>query len=280
MPLYGDLGAFNTVTGNLQNAIFEQQSDKAILSQQSYFQEGSGLNTLERQKESIESAKLILNGNVVESVEAGTDTENGIGPITNKLFVSIGSSWPNSLFNSESSATKQGFLDSILLQPNIVLSNLPQVEGTLTEEQTRARQGTGGPFGTAYKFKDWRGQLLQDEAGFPKRLLGTEQKFRLGRIPKTDKQITQEPYSMRDVPLIFNDNRTDFFKFGLQSVYGLTPIENPENGSSTLRKDLFKGTPWEQSDPIYYGFDIVFDSLSRSASSCMSLSNLRSESPS
>jgi hypothetical protein len=258
MPIYGDLGSLNTITGNLQNAIFEEQSQTAIENQSKYFQSGQGLNTLERQRESIDSAKLKLDSDgVISSVEPGTDTDNGIGPITTKLMVAVGSSWPNSLFANEGAS---GFLDSVLLQPIIEKKNLPSVENS--DGQSKAAQGIGGPFGTAYKFKDWRGQLLQDEAGFPKRLLSGEQRFKLSRLPKTDKQLTQEPHSMRDVPLIFNDNRTDFFKFGLQSVYGLNPIENPADGSSTLRRDLFKGTPWEQSDPIFYGFDIVFDSLS------------------
>jgi hypothetical protein len=73
---------------------------------------------------------------------------------------------------------------------------------------------------------------------------------------------------MRDVPLIFGDGRSDYFRNSLQvigdgkNVSNLTPIENPPTGKSTLRLDHFKETPWENEDPPMFGFDIIFDSYS------------------
>jgi hypothetical protein len=67
---------------------------------------------------------------------------------------------------------------------------------------------------------------------------------------------------MRDIPLIFADSRMDYFRHGLQTIDNLTPIENPINGNSTLRLDQFKTTPFENSDPVMYGFEIIIDSVS------------------
>ena len=72
----------------------------------------------------------------------------------------------------------------------------------------------------------------------------------------------KEPYSMRDVPVIFGDYRLDYFKHGLQVINGLNPIENPENGSSNLRLSQFTSTPFENNDPIMFGFEIVIDAVS------------------
>lgn len=183
--------------------------------------------------------------------EAINDNKDLKDEINKKFDDKTYTQWPHSLGaagGQEPGQNKTGFLSPYSIKP------------------IKGEQYTGDPiqkFSEDYVYKDWKGQILQDEPGYPKNILSTDTKFKSSnKLPKTNDELMKEPHSMRDVPLIFNDTRTDFFKFGLQSIDNLTPIENPINGNSTLRKDQFKGTPWEQNEPIYYGFDIIIDSLS------------------
>lgn len=111
-----------------------------------------------------------------------------------------------------------------------------------------------------YVYKDWRGhQLSLSSIGTS----DTKDKFeRSPSLPKSDNELVDNPYSTRDLYTIFGDNATDYFRHGLQVIDGLTPIENPENGRSTLRLDSFTGTPFEKNDPVIFGFDIIIDDVS------------------
>jgi hypothetical protein len=138
----------------------------------------------------------------------------------------------------------RGILPSILLQPTL--------------------ETTGGKkkVEPGYEYEDWRGQKLKYE-GDNMTSLKTEDRYKLKRdFPVNPDDLDENPYSMRDIPLIFGDSRMDYFKHGLQTIDNLTPIENPIGGNSTLRLDQFKTTPFENSDPIMYGFEIVVDSIS------------------
>lgn len=111
-----------------------------------------------------------------------------------------------------------------------------------------------------YTFKDWRGYLLTDN--LPPILLDTKDKFdKSTSLPKSDNELIDNPYSTRDIYSIFGDNSTDYFRHGLHVIDNLTPIENPESGSSTLRSDITNGTPYEQNDPVMFGFDIIIDDV-------------------
>lgn len=111
-----------------------------------------------------------------------------------------------------------------------------------------------------YKFKDWRGYNILDN--LPPILLDTKDKFDKSiSIPKSDNELIDNPYSTRDMYSIFGDNSTDYFRHGLHVIDNLTPIENPESGSSTLRLDISNGTPFEQNDPVIFGFDIIIDDV-------------------
>jgi hypothetical protein len=138
----------------------------------------------------------------------------------------------------------RGILPSILLQPTL--------------------ETTGGKkkVEPGYEYEDWRGQKLNYE-GENITPLSTEDRFKLGKdFEKSQDELKEVPYSMRDIPLIFNDSRMDYFRHGLQVIDNLTPIENPISGNSTLRLDNFKNTPFENSDPVMYGFEIIIDSVS------------------
>ena len=192
-----------------------------------YILDGStGLSTMERLNLAIESAKT--QQEVLANITA--------------------TSWPNAIQGNDDFGTYRAFLPPILISPTI--DGNPNADGGDLQIVT-------GKVGD-YEWKDWTGQKLSMVKNLPK----TEDRFKTHKDTLTNKQLIDERYSMRDFPLIFGDTRTDYFKFGLQTIDGLNPIENPENGDSQLRLGLFKGTPWEQSDPVYFGFDIIFDAVS------------------
>lgn len=119
----------------------------------------------------------------------------------------------------------------------------------------------GGEFRRGqYVFKDWRGyNIIENQAPI---LIDTKDKFDKGlSIPKSNNELIDSPYSTRDMYSIFGDNSTDYFRHGLHVIDNLTPIENPESGSSNLRLDISLGTPFEQNDPVIFGFDIIIDDI-------------------
>jgi hypothetical protein len=83
----------------------------------------------------------------------------------------------------------------------------------------------------------------------------------------TDK-VESEPYSARDFYLRFNDQRTDYFRHGLH-IDGYTDLKNGKNSreswdgsGDSFRLGTYPGTSFENSDPVIYGFEIVFDTFS------------------
>ena len=121
------------------------------------------------------------------------------------------------------------------------------------------------PESISYEIKDWRGQILKgspdSETQFRK--LDTEERFKLSKdLPKKPTDLKENPYSQRDIPVIFGDYRQDYFRHGLQILDGIgNPIVG-DDGTSKARLDSFRGTPWENNDPIMMGFDIVIDAVS------------------
>lgn len=112
-----------------------------------------------------------------------------------------------------------------------------------------------------YEYVDWMGQLIKPGANST--ILDTTDRFNESKkIPKTSKDLKSSPYSTRDHYLLFNDTRTDYFKHGLQIIDNLNPIENPENGKSDLRLSQFNQTPFENNDPVMFGFEIIIDDIS------------------
>lgn len=163
--------------------------------------------------------------------------------LRDELAKLAGEPWPNSIANNpkvgQDPDNKLGFLSSRFITP------------LLFESKISNRIGQ-------YEYKDWTGYKLKKQDNLQK----TEDRFKIHKKTMTSADFEGDRYSIRDFSLIFGDTRTDYFRFGLQTIDNLTPIENPVNGNSTLRLDNFKGTPWEQSDPVYFGFEIVFDAIS------------------
>ena len=188
-------------------------------------------NSIEKNKMDIESAKKL--------------TES----LRKKLLDLAGSPWPNSIGNAGTDNSNPiGFLSTKYISPII--------DGEFNASNGRV-DVVKGKLGQ-YEWKDWTGQKLSET----KNILKTRDRFQAHKKLLSSNELLNDKYSLRDFLLIFGDTRTDYFKYGLQTIDNLTPIENPTNGNSTLRLDSFKGTPWEQSDPVYFGFDIVFDAVS------------------
>ncbi len=121
-----------------------------------------------------------------------------------------------------------------------------------------------------YVYKDWRGHLLDPSRtkgnlmASPLFFLTKKEKFNESSLffsKKSDSDSLDKPYSTRETYLLFDDNRTDYFKHGLQIIDNLNNLfEIPDSVSnSKLRFDSFKTTPFELNDPIIFGFDIVID---------------------
>lgn len=81
----------------------------------------------------------------------------------------------------------------------------------------------------------------RDRFDFSKNLPQTESEQYSG-----NKEV--HPYSTRDMYTIFNDVTTDYFKHGLQVVNEVTP---GQTGT----------TPFENQDPVIFGFDIVINNI-------------------
>ncbi len=164
-----------------------------------------------------------------------------------------GAVWPNHVSvvtnpdgSSYASFAGKGFLHPTLIKPTI-------------------NDGISKPESISYEIKDWRGHILKgapdSETQFRK--LNTEERFKISRdLPKKPTDLKDNPYSQRDVPVIFGDYRQDYFRHGLQILDGIgNPIAG-DDGNTKARFDTFRGTPWENNDPIMMGFDIVIDAVS------------------
>ena len=218
----------------------------------------------------IQQARDMQSGLIATARQSGlyannlTDgTPNSIPPSPNGgVLPADGSVWPNHVdvspyaepFGSGSlnfpqvvaSFTGKGFLHPTLIKPTI-------------------NDTISSPESISYEIKDWRGQILKgspdSETQFRK--LDTEERFKLSKdLPKKPTDLKENPYSQRDIPVIFGDYRQDYFRHGLQILDGIgNPIVG-DDGTSKARLDSFRGTPWENNDPIMMGFDIVIDAVS------------------
>lgn len=128
----------------------------------------------------------------------------------------------------------------------------------------------------------WFGQLLESHPDYKSGLFGkkksskdlsTEDRFNLSKdFPKSE----DEPYSTRDWHLIFNDTSMDYFKHGLQVIDGKnSQLRSEKNARETWDgyeegvpsrlaqvlgdTDGTKGTPYENTDPVIFGFEIIVD---------------------
>ena len=78
-------------------------------------------------------------------------------------------------------------------------------------------------------------------------------------------------FSTRDYYLLFNDTSTDYFKHGLQVIDSNALLRSEKNARETwdgheegtpARLQQFTTTPYENTDPILFGFEVVIDAVS------------------
>ena len=114
----------------------------------------------------------------------------------------------------------------------------------------------------------WIGHLLNShlESDFYENFKSLETKQRLEESTTT--KVDKEPYSARDFYLRFNDQNTDYFRHGLH-IDGYTDLKSGKNdreswdgSGDSFRLQSFKNTPYENNDPVTYGFEIVIDAIS------------------
>lgn len=141
----------------------------------------------------------------------------------------------------------------------------------------------------------WYGALLQSHPDYTgksgwyqypsnvgeKKDLSTSERFDKSKtLPNFQDNITDSytRLSTRDNYLLFNDSSTDYFKHGLHIVDGKTPLRSEKNtreawdgheNSTPLRLSNVLldntgrgGTPYENTDPVLFGFEVIIDAVS------------------
>lgn len=80
-----------------------------------------------------------------------------------------------------------------------------------------------------------------------------------------DKSFTG-PYSTRDYQIIFGDTSMDYFRYGLHVLNGANQFRTESGGvawngnEQSIRSEV--NTPYENTDPVFFGFEIVIDAVS------------------
>ena len=112
----------------------------------------------------------------------------------------------------------------------------------------------------------WYGNLLDshiDSINYSNRVTKeTHEKF-------DETKSNVDGYSTRDTYLLFNDSSQDYFRHGL-AIEGRTPIKTGKNNreawdgsnDTDFRLKTFKNTPYENEDPVIFGFEIIIDAAS------------------
>jgi hypothetical protein len=154
-------------------------------------------------------------------------------------IIANGKEWPQRL-----GSVNPGFLSPLLISPSAFRPN-----GS-TSSNTSKKIGS-------YEYTDWTGQKITLDGT----VLLTEDRFNesKGDFPRND--LSKNPYSTRDSYLIFNDNSTDYFRHGLQVIDNINNVSS-DNTNTSARLGEFKNTPFENNDPVMFGFEIVIDSVS------------------
>ncbi len=141
----------------------------------------------------------------------------------------------------------------------------------------------------------WYGALLQTHPDYTgnsgwyqyqsnvgeKKDLSTSERFDKSKSLPNFKDEVPDAYtklSTRDHYLLFNDSSADYFKHGLHTIDEKTPLRSDKNTreawdgheestplrlSNVLRDNTGRGgTPYENSDPVLFGFELVIDAIS------------------
>ena len=189
--------------------------------------------------------------------------------------------WPQTM--TQPPFNTKGFLPPQLISPT--LKTVKKAEGTNGEKTVNSESETevtqeavlkkepGG-----YTYKDWSGHLITEQ---PEYKLGTlrftKDKFNLSRnLPKVSNGGSFfDPYSNRDTLIMFNDASGDYFRYSLQTLNNLNtdfpensttgqPLKRGEGSTARLYNFLnnVKSTPYENNDPVMFGFEVIIDAVS------------------
>lgn len=172
-------------------------------------------------------------------------------------IVSNGIVWPQS-------SSSIGFLPPLLVSPNKEFLEWFNKYDTNSNNRKDVETLASNNKYKDYEYEDWLGQKITP-SGIKLVDISDEyidKKFQESKnIPKSLGELESSPYTTRDHYLIFNDNATDYFKHGLQIIDGLNPMEFKKDGELNSRLGNFKNTPFENSDPVIFGFEIVIDAV-------------------
>ena len=150
-----------------------------------------------------------------------------------------------------------GFLPPSYLSKSII--NKLKGKGKIDEYSWNEDNAWIGHLLTSHIESDWYTQ-------FTKNFVPLETKQKLEE--STTDKVESEAYSARDYYIRFNDQRTDYFRHNLH-IDGYTPLKSEKNARESwngsgdrFRLATYPGTPFENNDPVIYGFEIVFDTFS------------------
>lgn len=174
--------------------------------------------------------------------ERGKMTKDAMDALANSPNKTL--PWPHAVgvTRDPKFGAQEGFMPPILITPTTT---------SLQQGQTKKE--------AQYEWEDWRGAKLKD---LPDKI-DVEKRFKLSKdFEKKASTLPKDPYSQRDIPLIFSDARQDYFKNGLQVIDNLgVPLKSDSIDSKAILSQ-YKGTPFENNDPVMFGFDIIIDDIS------------------
>lgn len=180
--------------------------------------------------------------------------------------------WPQTM--TQPPYNVKGFLPPQLIRPTLRLTGSkdkeksPTFKGLDEDSDGVEIKEPGG-----YVYTDWMGYKITDNPTYKQfETRTTAEKFNLGvNIPKPATELEKEPYSTRDTLILYNDSTQDYFKHSLQVVDGLNtdfptyqPLLKGEGSTSRLYNFMNKvqTTPYENNDPVMFGFELIIDSFS------------------
>lgn len=165
---------------------------------------------------------------------------------------------------------KPGFLPPQLISPTLKMkkSKADKADDEVDSEETPTQKKEG-----EYTYTDWLGYKITENPEYKlAKNLKTKDRFNLSpNLPKDKETLETEPYSMRDTLILYNDSTQDYFKYGLQTINNLNndfpetqPLKRGEGSTSRLYNFMnnVKTTPYENNDPVMFGFEIIIDAVS------------------
>ena len=180
--------------------------------------------------------------------------------------------WPQTM--TQPPFNVKGFLPPQLISPSLKLNSKKDSdrkankEGEDQGDDVVEKKEPGG-----YTYTDWMGYKITDGSEYKSyKPMSTKDKFSLGiNLPKDKELLKKEPYSTRDTLILYNDATQDYFKYGLQTINNLNndfpttqPVKKGEGSTARLYNFMnnVKTTPYENNDPVMFGFEIIIDAVS------------------